>query len=74
MRLETSSLPYEYGPKPRMLVTRVLVRSIRLTSDAIVLLLASPFFVVWYSYRVGRNYVLGARPTPAKIIPRRSKP
>lgn len=74
MRLETSSLPYEYGPKPRMLVTRVLVRSVGLASDAIVLLLASPFFVAWYSYRVGRNYVLGERPTPTKINPRRSKP
>lgn len=70
---QTSALPYEYGPRPRALVTRIVVRGIRLTSDATVLLLASPFFAVWYAARVGRKLIESRSPGADKLVAKRSK-
>jgi hypothetical protein len=56
-----AALPYEYGPRPRPRAFRVLLRGAGLASDTVVLLLASPFFAVWFMYRTGRTYLLGRK-------------
>jgi hypothetical protein len=47
----------EFLPRSRPMVVRVLLRGLCLTSDIIVLILASPFFAVWFCYRAVRNFL-----------------
>jgi hypothetical protein len=54
---ETRFVSDEFSPRSRPLVVRVLLRSIGLTSDIILLIIASPFFAVWFCYRAVRNFL-----------------
>ena len=47
----------EFSPRARPMIVRMLLRGIGLTSDIILLIVASPFFVVWFFYRTVRNFI-----------------
>jgi hypothetical protein len=52
-------IPGEFPEPPKSKVLALLRRGIGLASDLVILLLASPFFAVWFLYRVVVRLIRG---------------